>query len=662
MYQDFFSLKEQPFSISPDPDFLFLSDRHKEAIAHLQYGVQGNGGFVLLTGEVGTGKTTVCRKLLQEIAATTDIAFILNPALTEIELLATICDEFQIAYEKDRNSLKHLFDSLTTWMMNNHDQGRSAIVLIDEAQHLSFSVLEQLRLLTNIESNNKKPLQVILIGQTELQQKLKQTEFRQLAQRITARYHLLPLTEQESRYYIQHRLNIAGGCFPIFEAQALREVFRSSEGVPRLINLLCDRSLLCAYTQNSLKVTADMVKKASVEMELSGSHNTFIGSLKSKWRFAALLLLTVVTLWQLPEILLRLEHLKEQSGKLSVEVQAESQSAETLSTAGMQPELQSAEPLPTAALQAESQSAETLSTAALQPESQSVETLSTAALQAESQSVETLSTAALQAESQPAEPLSTAALQAESQSTEPLSTAALQAEAQLTVLPSKTVSVSVSTQQPPVMPGAAAESLNWFDSYPALDTSNATFSNALMNLYAVWGYQTNIETVNCEQGRSVLLSCYSETSSLKKLKQLNYPSVVKLETDDLESLYAVLYRIDNSYQLLIDGQLIEVSETWFNKYWSGDLTLLWQAPFDLQGYMKFGQQNEKVAWLVKQFNKLHQAGLESENRFDLPLLQQVRAFQRDNGLQEDGIVGAKTLMPLLQLANPQLPRLQQEIY
>ncbi|MGB5444965.1 MAG: AAA family ATPase [Psychromonas sp.] len=588
MYQDFFSLKEQPFSISPDPDFLFLSDRHREAIAHLEYGVQGNGGFVLLTGEVGTGKTTVCRKLLQDISATTDIAFILNPALTEIELMATICDEFHILYAKDRISLKLLFDSLTTWMMNNHDQGRSAIVLIDEAQHLSFAVLEQLRLLTNIESNNKKPLQVILIGQTELQQKLKQSEFRQLAQRITARYHLLPLTEQESRYYVQHRLNIAGASFPIFDQQALGQVFRSSQGVPRLINLLCDRSLLCAYTQNSLTVNAAMVKKASAEMELLQQNSPIATLFKGSWRFAALLLLTALTLFQGPDILLRLQGLKVQSAELPS------------APSSLPAELQSTAPSPS--LPAELQST-------VQPPGESPTPLI--------ESVAPLSeTSFSDAMAQPEVPIAT----------------------------------------------KGDEPLDWFDSYPTLDISNATFANALLNLYALWGYQTDIETVNCEQGKSVLLSCYSANSSLKKLKQLNYPSVVKLETESLESLYAVLYRIDGDYQLLIDGQVIEVSEAWFNKYWSGDLTLLWQAPFELQGYIKFGQENEQTAWLATQLNMLQGIPGEGSNRFDLPLLQQVKDFQLDNGLTEDGIVGSQTLMPLLQQVNPQLPRLQQDIY
>jgi len=302
MYQEFFSLKEQPFSISPDPDFLFLSDRHKEALAHLMYGLQGNGGFVLLTGEVGTGKTTVCRALLEDMPAETDIAFILNPAQTEVELLATICDQLKIEYEQSRASLKTLFDAISGWMLHNLEKGRSAIVLIDEAQHLSFSVLEQLRLLTNIESNNKKPLQVILIGQTELQQKLKENQLRQLAQRITARYHLLPLTLQESEYYIQHRLNVAGACYPIFETRLLKRIFKYSRGIPRLINLICDRSMLCAYSQSSPKVTAKMIDLAVKEIDLSLDDGHATEAVKLFWRFVLLLLLTGFTIWQAPKI------------------------------------------------------------------------------------------------------------------------------------------------------------------------------------------------------------------------------------------------------------------------------------------------------------------------------------------------------------------------
>ncbi|MFT6986327.1 MAG: general secretion pathway protein A [Psychromonas sp.] len=537
MYQDFFSLKEQPFSISPDPDFLFLSDRHKEALAHLNYGLQGNGGFVLLTGEVGTGKTTVCRSLLQNMPTNTDVAFILNPALTEIELLASICDEFKIEYKQDNPSLKLLFDALTTWMMSNLLSGRGAIVLIDEAQHLSFSVLEQLRLLTNIESNNKKPLQVILIGQTELQQKLKQTELRQLAQRITARYHLLPLTRQESEYYIQHRLNVAGASFPIFERAAVTQIFKISQGIPRLINLLSDRSLLCAYSQNSLKVSAQMVKKAGHEMAISETRGSFGGVFKNSWRLMLVAFLTLFTLFQAVPII--------------------------------------------------------------------------------------------------------------AQWSEP--------KAPLTELTDRIEPIAPIENEQPDIP----EALDWFDAYPQLNVDNITFANALTDLYAVWGYQTEVRSVSCEQGSVALLSCYSTNSSLQKLKQLNYPAVIKLINGE-KYLYVVIYKASDNYQLLIADQTIEVSEAWLKEYWNGGITLLWKAPFIVDKPLKFGAENKQIAWLNNQFDKINYRQPTNNPRFDLQLLEQVKQFQSNNNLSDDGIVGARTLMLLMQQLNPDLPRLMQD--
>ncbi|WP_169719611.1 AAA family ATPase [Psychromonas aquimarina] len=280
MYQEFFSLKTQPFSLSPDPSFLFLSERHKEALAHLSHGLEGRGGLVLLTGEVGTGKTTVCRSLLQDHAENTDIAFILNPALTEVELIEAVCDQFKIAYDPANVCLKTLLDLLTEWLLNKHQQGHRVVILIDEAQHLSFLDLQLLSVLADIEADNKKVLQVILIGQTELQQMLKQSEFRQLAQQITARYHLLALTRQESEDYINHRLNVAGVYGPVFDKRALSVIFEVSAGIPRIINLLCDRSLLCAYVQNSLAVNAAMVRTAGFETELLVKQTFFFSSLK----------------------------------------------------------------------------------------------------------------------------------------------------------------------------------------------------------------------------------------------------------------------------------------------------------------------------------------------------------------------------------------------
>lgn len=266
MYTGFFGLTSQPFSIAPNPDFLFLSARHAEALAHLRYGLGEAGGFVLLTGEVGTGKTTVSRCLLQELTDKTEVAFILNPTLNELELLAAICDQLKIRYKKSEASLKMLTDKITNRLMKNHQAGKNTILIIDEAQHLQPAVLEQLRLLTNLETNTKKLLQVILIGQPELQQLLQRRDLRQLAQRITARYHLMPLTEQEVQQYISYRLQVAGCSRPVFTASAVKKLFQLSGGIPRLLNLICDRALLGGYSQQKALIDAGLVNQAASEV------------------------------------------------------------------------------------------------------------------------------------------------------------------------------------------------------------------------------------------------------------------------------------------------------------------------------------------------------------------------------------------------------------
>ncbi|QSX41567.1 ExeA family protein [Shewanella cyperi] len=265
MYKAFYGLKESPFSIAPNPDFLFLSDRHREALAHLTYGLGETGGFVLLTGEVGTGKTTVSRCLLRQLPDNTDTAFILNPSLTEQELLATLCDELKIPYG-DNPSLKQLTDLISRFLLQNHQAGRNTVMIIDEAQHLRPEVLEQLRLLTNLETDTKKLLQVILIGQPELQQLLKRQELRQLAQRITARYHLLPLTLEEVGMYVQHRLQVAGRFEPLFNRGAIKVLHKFSGGIPRLINLMCERALMAGYARSRVPIDARMVSQAAAEV------------------------------------------------------------------------------------------------------------------------------------------------------------------------------------------------------------------------------------------------------------------------------------------------------------------------------------------------------------------------------------------------------------
>ena len=266
MYQSYFGLAEEPFSIAPDPRYLYMSQRHQEALAHLLYGVNAGGGFVLLTGEVGAGKTTVCRCLLEQIPESCDVAYIFNPKLTVEELLSTICAEFGITCPPGNTSVKVYIDCINAYLLDAHARGRHTVLIIDEAQNLSADVLEQLRLLTNLETNQRKLLQIILLGQPELAAMLERPELRQLAQRIIARYHLGPLGKQEVAAYVQHRLGVSGAQQQLFPLALMGQLYRLSGGIPRIINVLCDRALLGTYVQNKEKVDRATLKQAAREV------------------------------------------------------------------------------------------------------------------------------------------------------------------------------------------------------------------------------------------------------------------------------------------------------------------------------------------------------------------------------------------------------------
>ncbi len=266
MYYKFFNFSEPPFSIAPNPRFLYMSPLHQEALAHLLFGINEGGGFIALTGEVGTGKTTLCRSLLEQLPENVEAALLLNPHLNSIELLASLCDELRIAYPPETTSLKILVDSLNSYLLDSHANGHRTVVIIDEAQNLSYGVLEQIRLLTNLETAQTKLLQIILVGQPELNEMLNKQNLRQLSQRITARYHLGALNQSETKAYIDHRLSICGSKEQLFSNKCIKLIHRRSGGIPRLINVICDRSLLGAYTQGSKKVTPAFIRKASNEV------------------------------------------------------------------------------------------------------------------------------------------------------------------------------------------------------------------------------------------------------------------------------------------------------------------------------------------------------------------------------------------------------------
>lgn len=265
MYYDFFGFREPPFSIAPDPRYLYLSDRHKEALAHLMYGVQGQGGFIVITGEVGTGKTTVSRCFIENVPDNVDIALILNPRLSARELLSSICDELEIPHEISA-TIKELVDLINQDLLKAHAAGRHKVLMIDEAQNLSAEVLEQLRLLTNLETAEKKLLQIVLLGQPELQEMLALPELRQLNQRVTARYHLDAIGREEVPAYLRYRLSVAGMRGDIFSQRAVNRLYRESQGIPRLINLISDRALLGAYAEGEHEITADHIRHAAKEV------------------------------------------------------------------------------------------------------------------------------------------------------------------------------------------------------------------------------------------------------------------------------------------------------------------------------------------------------------------------------------------------------------
>lgn len=268
MYLEFYGLAEPPFSITPDPRFVFLSERHREALAHLLYGVGqgGSGGFVQLTGEVGTGKTTLSRLLLEQLPENARVALVLNPRLSPAELLETVAEELKLDAAPVRGSIKGLVDLLSHYLLDAYAQGLRVVLVIDEAQNLSTEALEQVRLLTNLETPTQKLLQIILLGQPELRDKLARPDLRQLAQRITARWHLTPLDEAETEGYLRHRIAVAGGKRFPFTRLGARALHRASGGVPRLVNIIAERALLAGYVADEPQVGEALVEHAADEV------------------------------------------------------------------------------------------------------------------------------------------------------------------------------------------------------------------------------------------------------------------------------------------------------------------------------------------------------------------------------------------------------------
>ncbi len=535
MYYQYFGLSEAPFSIAVNPRYLFMSARHRDALAHLLYGVGAGGGFILLTGEVGTGKTTINRCLLEQLPHDTDIAIILNPALNAVELLATACDELGISYDSDKQTLKTLTDALHRYLLDNHARGRKTVLMIDEAQHLDFDVLEQIRLLTNLETNSEKLLQIILIGQPELAQMLSRPELRQLNQRITARYNLGALNLAETGAYIHHRLQVAG--MPadrvIFPPSVVRGVYKRTRGIPRLINVLCDRVMLGAYGRN--KHRADLSTLRVAAREVLGEEGVEQAS-KWPWALAGLVLIGALAAWW---------------GIYSTPDDRVTLAPASSANVGVSP------------------ATDKMDVAETEPVVKTPEA---------------------------AEP---------AQAVKPVSEHPL--------------------MQPWVLPPGEAETIFW-------------------SLHSDRPLPERL----CEEPDPVLACVQAEATTWDELASQQRPMLLHVVTPDRFAARVIVLGIEGRQAWVAHSRGVEeIALAELGPYWSGAYQWLWQPPQGFERPLSLGDSSEAVTEVADLFARLDgQPKALASDQFNLPLQQRVMIFQREMGLEADGVVGVQTLLKL----------------
>jgi len=595
MYLEHFGLIEHPFSIAPDPRYLYMSERHREALAHLLYGMNSNGAFILLTGDVGTGKTTVSRCLLEQVPEDTNLALVLNPRVSAIELLQVICNELRIDFDEAEQSVRSLVDYINRFLLGAHAQGKKTVVLIEEAQNLDLDVLEQLRLLTNLETSERKLLQVILLGQPEFLDVLDRPELSQLAQRITARFHLTPLNLRETEEYIGHRLAVAGCRRPLFAAGVIRQLYKYSGGVPRIINVLSDRALLGCYVQNRFQVDKKILARAAVETLGEKKARAIrlqmspFGLLSKLMGVAALLLLLI-------------------AGIYYAGIQIDSPSIIQQSDATRAVDLgQNTSPAP--------------ADRDLSPAESDSDALSAP-----------VEDAAEASDMQPPERAATLPSAEAAQVSDPLADE-----------PAKKKPLSY---------------IQWPENSQRLRSNIQSFQA----LFERWQlkYDLSSDGTPCYFAETRHLSCLHERGGLDRLRQLNRPAVLKLYDDFNQAQYVALLALSNDTATIVIGQekqLISIEQLSF--YWKGEFSLLWRTPPGYRRALRPGSSGEAIVWLSRTMNQLENRADNYAGSFYTPeLVERVKRFQAQRGLDDDGVVGAKTLIYLNQMAGLQAPQLE----
>lgn len=584
MYAQFFNLREMPFSITPDPAYLYMSPRHQEALGHLLYGTGQYGGFVQLTGEVGTGKTTVVRTLLEQKLEGVEVAMIHNPRQSEREFVQSICDELRVEYDNTGTpSLKALVDALNRHLLANHAASKRTVLIIDEAQNLQPGVLEQVRLLTNLETHKEKLLRIMLVGQPELSGVLARPELRQLASRITARYHLTPLEEEETGEYIRHRLGVAGTQEELFPPEAVAEVHRHSGGVPRLINVLCDRALLGAYAATQRRVTVALVRGAAAEV--MGKEREAIGDRRGG-RFGGRLDrragggLPQLSLSWLEGLLIGLALMI--GGALVYQTVLRYRAA---------PVMESSVPAPVAPV--------------------------------------------VTAKSPVASPSPVPATNSAPAVVAPAPMVASPA-APAVIAP---VSVPPASASKPMDPAGMTRVLS--------SKSDLTQLTARLTRLWDSGISVGRGDNVCRALRRQGLECYRTNGTLKDLRQMDRPAILTLTDPAGSQKYALITQLtEDRARIETLGTGVDVPLSELSAAWSGEMLVLWRRETP-EVQLQPGMRGKTVLWLRERLAQMmvKPPGTPSD-RYDVALKEEVRLFQEARGLDADGVVGIRTRIAL----------------
>lgn len=633
-YEQYFGLKENPFSITPDPRFVYFSDMHREALEHLVQGAMGGAnGFVLLTGDVGTGKTTICRAFLERLPPNTEVVLIVNPVLTLNEFLQTICNELDLVIESGRKSNKNLIDHLNRFLRQVYAVGHRTILIVDEAQDLSHELLEQIRLLTNLETRTDKLLQIYLVGQPELRQILAGPELLQVAQRITSRYHLGPLNKAQTREYIRKRLSVAGAENVEFTFSAINRVFEYSKGIPRLINILCGKALLSAYLASTHKINGPIV--CAAEQRWLGSNQT---AKKGFFKTAALGIGAVSLLvaglggsaywWNVSELRTWIDARLADLRLVIADVQYTARAPDRTEVATETPpsgEQASKEPL------------------TIERTSEALATPNEAI--GETSAVPEDAPNELADISAPTEPAPIAATPNSGQKRG-------RDDGVQSVEESGSSTVARPVTEPPPLPSSTLETPLAQSNQSLVgpvDRSLADYTRryAERKLLAMWGVtgKRAADSDLCAEAVLHGLNCLSESSGLSGLLRYDRPAILYLNIAELPA-YAVLLKASDDRVLLdvLDREHV-IPASSLTDVWDGKFLLLWRSPNEVKGHIALGAQGPAALWLRRAIDRIE--GINTSGAvFDEQLLTRVKRFQRELGLARDGIVGPRTLILL----------------